>query len=160
MGGVRKRPIYKIVIADSRAARDGKFIEKIGSTIDFAWLHRPDIFNAYYKMIKKYTKSKLIFDMVDFHYLRLNREWKIRPTAKLKTQVDKYLQIELNNCDEADVIVPISYEDENALKEFYKKEKEFVVIGNIHDYKKDNTNSKSFNERKNLLFINDVTRRK
>jgi small subunit ribosomal protein S16 len=31
MGGVRKRPIYKIVIADSRAPRDGKFIEKIGS---------------------------------------------------------------------------------------------------------------------------------
>ena len=31
MGGVRKRPIYKIVIADSRAARDGRFIEKIGS---------------------------------------------------------------------------------------------------------------------------------
>ena len=31
MGGVRKRPIYKIVIADSRSARDGKFIEKIGS---------------------------------------------------------------------------------------------------------------------------------
>ena len=24
MGGVRKRPIYKIVIADSRAARDGR----------------------------------------------------------------------------------------------------------------------------------------
>ena len=31
MGGVRKRPIYKIVIADSKAPRDGKFIEKIGS---------------------------------------------------------------------------------------------------------------------------------
>ena len=31
MGGVRKRPIYKIVIADSRYPRDGKFIEKIGS---------------------------------------------------------------------------------------------------------------------------------
>ena len=31
MGGVRKRPIYKIVIADSRAARDGRFIEKVGS---------------------------------------------------------------------------------------------------------------------------------
>ena len=28
MGGVRKRPIYKIVIADSRYPRDGKFIEK------------------------------------------------------------------------------------------------------------------------------------
>ena len=31
MGGVRKRPVYKIVIADSRYPRDGKFIEKIGS---------------------------------------------------------------------------------------------------------------------------------
>ena len=31
MGGVRKRPVYKIVIADSRAPRDGRFIEKIGS---------------------------------------------------------------------------------------------------------------------------------
>ena len=31
MGGVRKRPIYKIVIADSRYPRDGKFIEKVGS---------------------------------------------------------------------------------------------------------------------------------
>ena len=31
MGGVRKRPIYKIVIADGRYPREGKFIEKIGS---------------------------------------------------------------------------------------------------------------------------------
>ena len=31
MGGIRKRPVYKIVIADSRYPRDGKFIEKIGS---------------------------------------------------------------------------------------------------------------------------------
>ena len=31
MGGIRKRPIYKIVIADSRYPRDGKFVEKVGS---------------------------------------------------------------------------------------------------------------------------------
>ena len=31
MGGVRKRPVYKIVIADSKYPRYGKFIEKIGS---------------------------------------------------------------------------------------------------------------------------------
>ncbi len=30
MGGVRKRPVYKIVVADSRAPRDGRFVEKIG----------------------------------------------------------------------------------------------------------------------------------
>ena len=31
MGGVRKRPVYKIVVADGRYPRDGKFIEKLGS---------------------------------------------------------------------------------------------------------------------------------
>ena len=31
MGGVRKRPVYEIVIADSRYPRDGKFLEKVGS---------------------------------------------------------------------------------------------------------------------------------
>jgi len=30
-GGMKKRPFYRIVVADSRAARDGKFLEKIGT---------------------------------------------------------------------------------------------------------------------------------
>src|SRR5215213_2814317 len=30
-GGAKKRPYYRIVVADSRAPRDGRFIEKLGS---------------------------------------------------------------------------------------------------------------------------------
>jgi small subunit ribosomal protein S16 len=30
-GGAKKRPYYRIVVADSRRARDGKFIEKLGT---------------------------------------------------------------------------------------------------------------------------------
>ena len=30
-GGSKKRPYYRIVVADARASRDGKFIEKIGN---------------------------------------------------------------------------------------------------------------------------------
>jgi len=30
-GGSKKRPYYRIVVADARSSRDGKFIEKIGS---------------------------------------------------------------------------------------------------------------------------------
>jgi len=29
-GGAKKRPYYRIVVADSRAPRDGRFIEKVG----------------------------------------------------------------------------------------------------------------------------------
>lgn len=30
-GGSKKRPFYKIVVADQRAPRDGRFIERLGS---------------------------------------------------------------------------------------------------------------------------------
>ena len=30
MGGTKKRPVYKIVVAENRFARDGRFIEKLG----------------------------------------------------------------------------------------------------------------------------------
>jgi len=30
-GGAKKRPYYRIVVADSRSARDGRFLEKIGT---------------------------------------------------------------------------------------------------------------------------------
>jgi len=30
-GGAKKRPFYRIVVADSRSPRDGRFIEKIGA---------------------------------------------------------------------------------------------------------------------------------
>lgn len=29
-GGAKKKPVYRIVVADSRSPRDGRFIEKIG----------------------------------------------------------------------------------------------------------------------------------
>ena len=31
MGGAKKRPVYKIVVADSKFPRDGRFVEKVGS---------------------------------------------------------------------------------------------------------------------------------
>ena len=33
MGGTKKRPVYKIVVADSRFPRDGRFIEKLDISI-------------------------------------------------------------------------------------------------------------------------------
>lgn len=30
-GGAKKRPFYRVVVADSRSPRDGRYIEKIGS---------------------------------------------------------------------------------------------------------------------------------
>ena len=47
-GGAKKRPFYRIVVADSRSPRDGRFIEKIGS---------------YDPMLKKEHENRLKFDL-------------------------------------------------------------------------------------------------
>lgn len=45
--GAKKRPFYKIIVADARAPRDGRFIEKLG-TFD--------------PMVPKDSEKRLVFD--------------------------------------------------------------------------------------------------
>ncbi len=47
-GGSKKRPYYRIVVADSRYARDGRFIEKIG---------------AYNPLLAKDDEKRVILDL-------------------------------------------------------------------------------------------------
>ncbi|MHA1600327.1 MAG: 30S ribosomal protein S16 [Alphaproteobacteria bacterium] len=41
-GGTKKRPFYRVVIADSRSPRDGRFIEKIGTYNPMVAKDHPD----------------------------------------------------------------------------------------------------------------------
>ena len=41
-GGAKKRPFYRIVVADSRRARDGKFIDRIGTYNPMLQKDNPD----------------------------------------------------------------------------------------------------------------------
>ena len=47
MGGTKKRPVYKIVVADSKFPRDGKFIEKLGT---------------YNPLLPKEDQNRVLFD--------------------------------------------------------------------------------------------------
>ncbi|NVJ93101.1 MAG: 30S ribosomal protein S16, partial [Methylocystaceae bacterium] len=52
-GGAKKRPFYRIVVADKRAPRDGRFIEKLGT---------------YNPMLAKDNEQRVVlnFDRVDY----------------------------------------------------------------------------------------------
>jgi small subunit ribosomal protein S16 len=41
-GGAKKRPFYRVVVADSRSPRDGRFIEKIGTYNPMVAKDHPD----------------------------------------------------------------------------------------------------------------------
>lgn len=127
------------------------FIEAILPKIDFAWLHRADVFKTYSQLVSSNKSIKLFYDMVDFHYLRFIREWENTKDSKTKMEAEKYLDIEVENCRLADKIITISEQDKNALKEFYSEENKMVTIGNVHQFL--DVEKTPFKHREGLFFV-------
>lgn len=131
-----------------------KFIHAIAKHINFVWLHRPDVFDDYFSIIKKANaNATFIYDMVDFHYLRLLREWEKTKIPEIKKDAENYLEIELNNCKNADVIVVISENDKEALKAHYNSEEKMHIIGNMHQFIKKDETFVPVESRQDLLFV-------
>lgn len=129
------------------------FLKQFLPFANFVWLHRPEIFEKYYPIVKKNKPDlKIFFDMVDFHYLRFKRESELTANPDIMKNADKYLKLELDNCQKADKIIVISDVEKETLKDFYKEDSKIVSIGNIHQYI-ENENPVSFEDRKDLLFI-------
>ena len=52
--GAKKNPFYRIVVADSRYPRDGRFIEEIGT---YDPNNDPSTYNVYEELAKKWLAS-------------------------------------------------------------------------------------------------------
>ena len=61
-GGAKKRPYYSIVIADSHAARDGKFIEKVGTFNPLLAKDHPERFTLKLERVQEWlSKGCLLY---------------------------------------------------------------------------------------------------
>lgn len=138
---------------DKFVSKEG-FLKEVGHHIDFVWLHRPEIFSGYYNVIKaNCPKASVIFDMVDFHYLRLKREYEIDNNSETLKAAKDYLKMELDNCKKADKIVLISTGDKEALKDYDVDLSKAEILSNVHQYHKKDASFTSFEDREELLFI-------
>ena len=109
MGGAKKRPVYKIVVADSRFPRDGRFIEKLG------------FFNPLVPKNKK-DRMKLEIERI--------KHW-MSQGAKPTTRVARIL-------GEAEVI-PMPAPGNNPLKAIPKKDRQKTEKAIKEDTKKEAT---------------------
>ena len=107
MGGAKKRPVYKIVVADSRFPRDGRFIEKLG------------FFNTLIPRNKK-DRMKLEVERI--------KHW-MSKGAKPTTRVARLL-------GEAEVI-PMPSPGNNPLKSIPKKDRKKTEKDGKEDIKKE-----------------------
>jgi len=140
--------------SDNKLITKHIFIKTIAPNLHYAWLHRPDVFMKYHAIIKKTNKNcQLIYDMVDFHYLRLIRQWEQHKIKKFKIDAEKHLKMEVENCRKADQIILISENDKKYLRNYYNQESKMVVIGNVHKFLQKPKTFKTFTNRKQLLFV-------
>jgi len=144
--------VYKPHLLNNKLVTKDQFIKTIAPHINWAILSRPNIFNSYYNKIRKINPDcTLLFDMVDFHYIRFLREHELTNSDASLKQAKKYKEIENFNCLNADITLAVSNKDKDYLKESNITPNHLRIISNIHqpNFKVSN----DFNSRKDLLFI-------
>ncbi|WP_186755419.1 glycosyltransferase [Echinicola salinicaeni] len=127
-------------------------IKEINETInscDVIWISRPELNDVFKWLIEKFPKAKWIYDTVDLHHIRLQRQADQNNDETLKLEANKVKVQELNIAKAATHTFTVTDSEKSML------EKEGIhnveVIPNIHEPEKmDNI---KFDKRKGLLFI-------
>lgn len=129
------------------------FINNLLPEIDFVWCHRPELFEYYLNFFrKKAPQAKIIYDMVDIHYLRMERGLEIKYDKNRAKELSHYKYIETELCKKADKIAVISDKEKEFMKSFVDESK-LVTVSNVHNLKVKPEDMPSFEKREGIFFI-------
>lgn len=129
------------------------FLENLVSKIDFVWCHRPEIFEYYLDFFrKKAPQAKIIYDMVDIHFLRMERAQEIEPDKNREKKIEYFKYIETGLSNKADKIVVISQKEKEFMASFVDESKLFT-ISNVHNLKLKPEETPPFDKRNGIFFI-------
>lgn len=129
------------------------FFKTLLPTLDFVWLHRPEVFRDYLAYFRqKAPKVKIVYDMVDIHYIRLERGLQIKHSELRAKEVVEYKHIETELCKKADRIVVISDKEKEFMESIVDKSKLFTV-SNVHNLKVKPQEMPPFKKREGIFFI-------
>ncbi len=118
-------------------------------SIDYAWISRPMLNLEFQKIIKSNKQISIIFDTVDLHYVRMQRQAKNEGNEKLFRKALKFKKLELKLANHADATLTVTDTEKLLLEQ--EGIKNVYVIPNIHEIKSPST--KTFAERSGIVFI-------
>lgn len=120
---------------------------------DIIWIFRPFGFKDWFSLLKNHIdKQKIIYDMVDLHYLRMEREKEYLPiTKKTDKKIQEFRNLEYNAMQKADAVVAISTNEKEIVSKNGIPQEKIHIVSNFHDL--NFVNSNNFDSRKGLLFI-------
>jgi glycosyltransferase involved in cell wall biosynthesis len=121
-----------------------------------AIVSRPDLAHVLVPSLRRQApKMKIIYDPVDAHYRRLDREYQLLGDANIKNQAERYRKIELELVRATDMLWSASAADAKLLTTEVP-EKPVAIIPTIHPL---HPSGKRFAERHNLIFIGNFNHR-
>lgn len=123
---------------------------------DVAILCYPKVADFIYpKVRRKFPDAKIIYDTVDVHYLRLQREYEITGDKKFLGDAQMFKRIELETVRKADETWCVTEDDKNHLLREVPNAK-IEIVPNIHTLE---GRGKTFAERRDLFFIGSFNHR-
>lgn len=123
---------------------------------DVAILCYPKVADFIYpKVRRKFPDAKIIYDTVDVHYLRLEREFEITGDKNFLDEAKMFKRIELETVRKVDQTWCVTEDDKNHLLREVPDAK-IEIVPNIHALEK---RGKSFAERRDLFFIGSFNHR-
>jgi len=124
---------------------------------DAVILSRPTIAIWHLEYCKAYQpKAHLIYDTVDLHYLRIERQAQTEAKPKLHAEAAKWQQLEYYLMDHTDATILVSYEELRLLKAA-KPGLNIYTVSNINP-RPIQTKQTAFADRAGLIFMGDYSR--
>ncbi|MEI4768846.1 glycosyltransferase [Psychrobacillus sp. FJAT-51614] len=124
-----------------------------GDKLDYVYLNRPHISVKYIDIVRKYTKSKIIYFGHDLHYLRELRNYEVEGKPELLKSSNYWKKMEFDLFSKADVIHVVgSYEQILLQKEFPNKPIRNIPLYMFNE-EEINVEKEDYNSRENLLFV-------
>ncbi len=133
-----------------------KYFAMNGKYFDFVYLNRPDVSYPFIDSIKKHSAAKILYNGVDFHFVRLQREYEVSRDVKTLENSKMFQNMEMHLFNNSDVVLTISEFEKNLLSKMVPGKKTFVFPTFFYKdtFPLGNRNrSKDFFSRNSITFI-------
>lgn len=115
--------------------------------VDFVWICRPELFTKYAPMVRAASNAKIIYDTIDLHFVRKQRE--AQTLGGRDADWREYERMEIAAATSADATIVVSTTEHDILES--RGIREIHVVPTIHDRAIDEP--RPFEKTSGLLFI-------
>lgn len=104
-------------------------LERVLLVVDIAWISRPELYQKYSPLVRRENAIRIIFDTVDLHYIRKEREAAVLGTDEAEWR--EWRDIEAAAAATADATVVVTAEEKEALEALGASN--IFVVPTIHE---------------------------